>query len=262
MKTQFFLVSVLSLAIVPGALLLTGCGGGSSASAPDLRFGRVKDIQFIDYPEYRGILNINFQDKASLPARATGTLQVVDSPNPTPSTESPVSFTVGLPPGTYILNGSILDGTGGFDYDLDLTGSYQGGPRFRLTGNFDDQGLISISAPFNSGDSVLRGRVVPFTGGNATAGGTTAGATTGATTAGATTGAITTGSTTAGSTTGATTGAITAGSTTGSTTTGATTGSTTAGSTTGSATTGATTGSTTAGSTTGGTTVGTPPTVP
>lgn len=222
---------------------MPGCGGGGSNSGPsnDLRFGRQKDVQFLDFPEYRGILTIKFADQSSFPTRAAGTLQIVNVPNAKPSTDPRVGFSVGLPPGTYILVGNVLDGTNGFDYDLDLNGSYQGGPKFRLTGNFDDQGLISINAPFQSGNSVLRGRVVPFAGN--TTGGTTAGTTAGGTTAGTTAGA-TAGGTTSGTTAGATTGGTTAGTTGGTTTAGGTTGDTTSG--------GTTVGAITAGSTLAG----------
>ncbi len=218
MKSSFLIAGALTLILASGTLFLPGCGGGgsNSGSTNELRFTRKKDIQFIDFPQYRGILAINFADQAAFPTRAAGTLQVLDATNFKPATEAPVSFTVALPPGTYIVVGNVLNGTHGFDYDLDVSGSYQGGPKFRLTGNFDDTGLISISAPFKTGDSVLRGRVVPpaVVSPTPTVGGTTAGTTTAGTTAGGTTGA-TTGSTTAGgTTTGGTTGTTTSGGTT------------------------------------------------
>ncbi len=236
MKSSFLIAGALTLILASGTLLLPGCGGGgsSSGSTDELRFGRQKDIQFLDFPQYRGILTIRFADQAAFPTRAAGTLQVVDATNPKPATENPIGFTVALPPGTYILTGNALDGTNGFDYDLDVNGSYQGGPKFRLTGNFDDDGLISISAPFKAGDSVLRGRVVPpmVVSPTPTSGGTTAGGITGTTTAGTTAG-TTTGATTAGNTTaGGTTTGLTAGGTTGTTTSGGSTaGAITAGST-------------------------------
>ncbi len=252
MKPQFFLVSALALALVSGALLLSGCGGGggSSASVSDLRFTRQSNVEFPDSPEISGVLTVNFADTApTANARATGTLQLYANPDttatPLPFSDPPpgagtVDFLSVLPGNaTYILVGNVVPGNRvDSDFALDLRGSYQGTPRFTLRGNFEDQSTVLLEARFERGNSVLRGRILnvnkaivpgpPTT----TAGATTTGATTaGATTAGATTtGATTAGATTVGATTGATTaGATTAGATTGSTTAGATTGSTTAG---------------------------------
>ena len=237
MKPQFFLVSALALALVSGALLLSGCGGGggSSASVSDLRFTRQSNVEFPDSPEISGVLTVNFADTApTANARATGTLQLYANPDttatPLPFSDPPpgagtVDFLSVLPGNaTYILVGNVVPGNRvDSDFALDLRGSYQGTPRFTLRGNFEDQSTVLLEARFERGNSVLRGRILnvnkAIVPGPPT---TTAGATT--------TGATTAGATTVGATTGATTaGATTAGATTGSTTAGATTGSTTAG---------------------------------
>ena len=275
------------LAIVPGALLFSGCGGGGSSSAalPNLRFTRQSNVEFPDAPGISGVLTVNFEDKApGASARAAGTLQIYNTPGdstnpaptPRPFPDAPPGantdnfFSVLPSNATYILVGNVVPTDGvRSDIALDLRGSYEGTPRFTLRGDFVRDSTVTLEAKFERGDSTLRGRIVNVN--NATIPGATTGSTTtGATTTGATTtGATTTGATTMGATTtGATTGATTTSGTTGSTTAGltmaggTTAGGTTAGGTTAGGTTGATTGSTTAGSTTaGGTTVGLPPRV-
>ena len=252
MKSPFFLAGALALALVPGAILISGCGGGgnnNSISTPDLRFSRQGNVEFPDSPEISGVLTITFADTApNENARATGTLQLYSTPEdvaaPQPFPDPPpgagtVEFFSVLPgDATYILEGNVVPGNGAnADIALDLRGSYEGSPPFTLRGNFIDKARVTLEAKFNRGNSVLRGRIINVN--NATVpGGPNPTPTATATASGTTTGATTTGATTNG------------GLTNGATTTGA-------------ATAGATTsGATTAGSTTGATTVGLPPSLP
>ena len=288
MKSPFLLAGVLAFALAGGALL-PGCGGssgGPATSAPNLSFTRAKNVQFIDFPELSGILRLNYEDRNAPSVRATGTLQVVDVPDFTPSTEPRVGFSVGLPPGTYIVRGSVLDGTNGFDLDVDVTGSYPGGPPFRLTGQLRRQRPDLYQRPisnrqqrvarapvarhrwnhkrrnhngYNNGRNYhrLEQQQATRTAGTTTAGTTTAGHHNGGHHNGrhdngwrtwtTTAGTTTAGTTTAGTTTAATTAGTTTAATTGGTTAGATAGATTAGM--------GTAGDTTAGATTAGSTL-------
>ena len=278
MKPQIFLAGALALALVPGAILISGCGGGggSTVTTPNLRFSRQSNVEFPDSPQISGVLTINFVDTApNVNARAAGTLQLFTTPagatTPTPFPDPPpgagtVDFLSVLPGNaTYILVGNVVPSNGAdADIALDLRGSYEDSPPFTLRGNFVDDAKITLEAKFNRGNSVLRGRIRNVNNAILPSGTPTAQPTTTATAGGATTaGTTTTGATTTGATTnGATTnGATTTGATTmGATTTGATTNSAT---TTGATTTGATTnGATTGSSTTGATTVGLPPSLP
>ena len=272
MKPTFFLAGALALALVPGAISLSGCGGGSSGggstSIPELRFTRQSNLEFPDSPEVTGILTVNFVDaNPTVNARAAGTLQLFRTPQgsptpipfPAPAPGSPEAefFAVVPANATYILVGNVVPGSdSSADIAVDLRGSYQGSPRFTLRGNFVDGAVIALEAPFERGNSVLQGRVTNVN--NVTVPGsptptpttvnTTAGTTTTGTTAGTTAGTTTAGTTTAGSTTAGTT---TVGTTAGSTTAGAT-----AGTTAGNTTAGTTAGSTTAGAITAGSTLG------
>ena len=161
MKTSLILAGALALALVPGALLLPGCGGGGGGSSRSvLTYGQQFGVEFLNFPELSAVLSVNYQDTASSAARATGTLRVfANTANPLPTPIPGAGAVVGFAPGTYILTGNVT-GTNQTGNGLDLRGAYSTGQRFTLTSNsFAEGGTISIKANFNAGPSELIGRL-------------------------------------------------------------------------------------------------------
>ena len=152
----------MALALVPGAMLLPGCGGGGGgSSAPTLAFGRQRAVEFLNFQDISGILSVNFADSAGDTARAAGTLRVFN--NSTPNRPASVAagngdLVVGLAPGSYVLSGNVIRISPGA-YRLEMRGSYPDGPAFTLTGGFQEGDQIAIDAKFNTGNSSLVGRL-------------------------------------------------------------------------------------------------------
>ena len=161
MKTSFLVAGALALALVPGAMLLPGCGGGGGSSVPKLAFGRQRAVEFLNFQEISGILSVNFEDNAGDTARASGALRVFNNSTANRPASVPAGngdLVVGLAPGTYVLSGNAIRISPGA-YRLELRGSYPDGPVFTLTGGFQEGDQIAIDAKFNTGNSSLIGRL-------------------------------------------------------------------------------------------------------
>ena len=171
MKTSFYLAGALALVLAPASWLLPGCGGGGSgggSSVSDTTFGRQSNVEFPDDQQITGVLSVSFSDSAASTVKATGTLQLYQTPAnaPTPLPLAPGQVPTGdyqtvVPANaTYVLVGTVRrNANSASDLTLDLRGSFEDEPPFTLRGDFVNGAILTLEADFKSGKSVLVGRV-------------------------------------------------------------------------------------------------------